>query len=302
MPDAAGALSRDRPHVEREREEVVRHHRAGVRQAGGGPLLHVEGAVEAALAGHDHPLGDVAQHGVGRAAERPPRARAARPLALLPDQLAAQQQAEVVLQDADHVGRQAAVGLAPEVGDVDSDATAGFELAHALGEHVGEHLQVLEVRRRHALALELFLVDLAGEVRRRGDHEGDRAVDDGVHVAGVAAHERVGHGGGRQHRGVVGQLGGAEPVVERRGVVVLARRDPEVRGGRTAARLVRSFRHRPSFVVPAGRKAGVNPSARKRPAPVRGSRYRPGHRRSNIRDGPASRRPGTRRRGVRRQP
>ena len=166
------------------------------------------GPVEAALAGDDHPLGDVAQHRVGGAAERAPRARAAGALALLPDQLAAQQQPEVVLEDADDVGRQAAVRLAAEVGDVDGDAAARLELADALGEHVGEHLEVLEVRRRHAVALELLLVLLAGEVRRRRDDERDRAVGDGVHVAGVAVHERLGDRRRRQDRVVVGQLGG----------------------------------------------------------------------------------------------
>ena len=38
-----------------------------------------------------------------------------------------------------------AVRLAAEVGDVDRDAAAGLELASALGEHLAEHLEVLEV-------------------------------------------------------------------------------------------------------------------------------------------------------------
>ena len=53
--------------------------------------------------------------------------------------------------------------------------------------------EVLEVGGRDALALQLLLVLLAGEVRRRGDDEGDRPVDDAVHVAGVAADERLRH-------------------------------------------------------------------------------------------------------------
>ena len=43
----------------------------------------------------------------------------------------------------------------------------------------------------HAVAFELLLVLLAGEVRRRRDDERDRPVGDAVHVAGVAVHERV---------------------------------------------------------------------------------------------------------------
>ena len=188
-PTRRRALRCDRPDVERHRQEVVGHQRALVRQPVGGPLLRRPGAIEAALAGDDHSLADVAEHRVGRAAERSPCARAGGALALLPDQLAAQQQAEVVLEDADHVGRQAAVGLAAEVGDVDGDASAGLEGAHALGEHVGQHLEVLEVRGRDALALELLLVLLAGEVRRGGDDEGDGPVGDAVHVPSVAADE-----------------------------------------------------------------------------------------------------------------
>ena len=163
-----------------------------VRQPLDAPRLRRAGAVEPALAGDDHTLGEVAEHGVGRAAERAPRARSARALALLPDDLAAEQQAEAVLEDRDHVGRQPAIRLAAEVGDVDRDAAAGLELAHALGEHLGEHLEVLEVRAGHALALELLLVLLAGEVRRRRDDERDRAVGERVHRSRVAAHERLG--------------------------------------------------------------------------------------------------------------
>ncbi len=105
--------------------------RALVRQAFGGALLHRSGAIESSFAGHDHPLADVAEHRVGGAAERTPGARTARPLALLPDELASQEQTEIVLEDADHVGRQAAVRLAAEVGDVDRDPPAGLELADA---------------------------------------------------------------------------------------------------------------------------------------------------------------------------
>ena len=87
------------------------------------------------------------------------------PDAFLPDDLTAQQQPEPVLQDVDDVRRQAAIRLAPEVGDVGRDPTARLEHANAIGEHVGEQLEVFEVRARHAIALELLLVLLAGEVR-----------------------------------------------------------------------------------------------------------------------------------------
>ena len=86
--------------------------------------------------------------------------------ALPPHDLTPQEEAEVVLQDPDDVGRQAAVGLATEVRDVDRDATTGFQRALALGEDVGEQLEVLDVGARDAVAVELLFVLLAGEVRR----------------------------------------------------------------------------------------------------------------------------------------
>ena len=139
-------------------------------------LLDGQRPLEAALAGDDHPLGEVAQHRVRGVAERSPRARPAGAGALLPHDLAAQQEMQPVLQDVDHVGGQAAVRLAAEVGDVDRDPAAGLEHAHAFGEHVVQQLEVLEVRARHAVALELLLVLLAGEVRRRRDDQRHAAV------------------------------------------------------------------------------------------------------------------------------
>jgi len=95
-------------------------------------LLDGSSPVEPALAGDDHALGDVAEDGVGSTSERTPCARATRAFALLPDQLAAQEQTEIVLQDLDDVRGQAAVGLASEVGNVHRDATTGLELARAV--------------------------------------------------------------------------------------------------------------------------------------------------------------------------
>ena len=131
--------------------------------------------------------------GLRGAAVRAPGAGTVGALRLLPDQLAAEQQPEIVLEDADHIGRQAAIRLAAQVGDVDGDAAAGLELAHAFGEHVGEHLQVVEVRRRDTLAGQLLLVLLAGEVWRRGHDERNGTIGDEVHAPGVTADEGLGH-------------------------------------------------------------------------------------------------------------
>jgi hypothetical protein len=230
------ALGRDRPDVEGEGQEVVGQQGALVRQAFRRPLPHRPGPVKTALAGHDDPLGEVAEDGVGRAAERAPGAGPGGPLGLLPDQLPPQQQAEAVLEDADDVGREAAVGLAAEVGHVHRHPPPRFELAAALGEHVPEQLEVLEVGARHPLPLELFLVGLAGEVGRGGDDQGDRAVVHLVHATGVTADERLGH---RLRGGdgvVFGELGGQEALVEGRRVVALPLGHPEIGRGRRAAR------------------------------------------------------------------
>ena len=153
------------------------------------------GAVEPALAGDQDPLGEVAQHRVGRLLERAPRAVAAGAAGLAPHDLAPQQQAEAILQDADDVGRQGAVRLAPEVGDVDGDAAAGLELGHALGEDVFQHAQVVDVGGRDVPLAQLGFVGLAGEVGRGGDDQRDRRRSHAVHRAGVADVDLVDHPG-----------------------------------------------------------------------------------------------------------
>ena len=69
-----------------------------------------------------------------------PGARAAGGPALLPDDLAPEQEAEP-LEQVDDVAGQRPVGLAAQVGDVDGDAPAGLELVEALAEHVVEHVR-----------------------------------------------------------------------------------------------------------------------------------------------------------------
>ena len=92
-------------------------------------------------------------------------------MGFLPDDFAAKQQAKIVLQDRDHVGCERAVRAPAEVRDVDRDAAARFEHAHAVGEDVGEHLAVLVVARGDVTLAERLFVFLAGEVRWRRDHQ-----------------------------------------------------------------------------------------------------------------------------------
>ena len=158
------------------------------------------------------------------------------------------QQVEVVLQDGHDVGRQAAIRLAPEVGHVDGDAAARLEHALALGEHVAQQRQVLDVGPGHPLAVELLLVLLAGEVGGRGDDEGHRVVRHGVHAAGVAAD--AGDAGLVRSDVLVGaQLGRLEARVEGVGHVGLAAPDAEIGGGGRAAT---AWRHGLGRTLPAG--------------------------------------------------
>ena len=194
-------------------------------------LRRLEGPVEAALAGDDHPLGDVAEHGVGGALEGAPGARAAGGPALPPHDLAPQQQAEV-LEDLGDVAGQRAVGATAEVGHVDGDAAARLEHPLALGEDPLEHGEVLEVVGGHAVLAQALLVGLAREVGRRRDDQRHRVRLQVLELADVAAVDGVDHGGVVELDGVVGrELGSHEAVVEARGVVALAPRRAEVGGG-----------------------------------------------------------------------
>ncbi len=221
MPHPGGALGRQLPHVQRGLHELVGRGGRLVRQPRGRPRGAVDGPVEPPLGRHHHPLGQVAQHRVGGAAERPPGAVAPRAPGLAPHHLAPQQQAQPVLEDADHVGRQRPVRLAPQVGDVDRDAAPRLQLGHALGEDVGQQVEVLVVRRGDALPPQLLLVLLAGEIGRRGDDQRHRVGLHPVHRAGVAQVDLVDHAG-RPDVVVGGQHGRGEAPVERRSVVVLA--------------------------------------------------------------------------------
>ena len=213
-------------------------------------LLGAARPPEASLAGHDDPLGHVAQHRVGGRAEGAPGARAAGPLALLPDDLAPGQEVQVVLEDGHDVGGQAAVRLAPEVGHVDRDAAARLEHPLALGEDVAQQRQVLDVGAGHALAVELLLVLLAGEVGRRGDDEGHRVVRHGIHPAGIAVQARD-TGLVRVHVLVGAELGRFEAGVEGVRHVRLAAPDAEIGGGGRGA---------------TARRHGVGPNPTGRPA------------------------------------
>ncbi len=230
VPDLGRPLGCQLPHVERGRHELVGRGGGAMGQAFALPRLLRPGAVEATLAGDDHPLGEVAQGGIARLLVRAPGAAAARTTCLLPDDLASQEQPEAVLQDGDDVGGERPVGLAAEVGHVDSDASSRFEDADALGEDGFEHLQVLEVAAWYVAFTQLGLIGLAGVVGRRRDDQRHGRGTDAIHGAAVAEVDLVDHAG-RLYVVVVAQDGRREAGVEVGGVVVLAPRDAECRGG-----------------------------------------------------------------------
>ena len=179
------------------------------------------GAVEATLAGDDDAFGHVAQHRIGGRQVGADRDGAGRAVGLLPDDLTPEEKGKVVLENPDDVAGQRAVRLAAEVRHVDSHAAAGLEHPPALREHVAQHRQVLEIRPGDVALAEGGLVLLAGEVRRGRDHQRDRAVVDGLHVAGIAAEDGVGDAASVDGV-VVRELGLREALVERGGVVRFA--------------------------------------------------------------------------------
>ena len=133
------------------------------------------------------------------------------------------------------VRRERPVRPAAEVGDVHGDATAGLERADALGEHLGEHLEVLQVGPGHVALPQRLLVLLAREVRGRGDHQGHGAVGHLAHGTGVPA-EHVVQGplrlAGRSRLLRGGDVRSGEAGVELRRVVALPLGHAERRGGR----------------------------------------------------------------------
>ena len=87
-------------------------------------------------------------------------------------------------------------GLRPRLATLTAMRPPGFELVDALGEHVLEHREVLDVGGRDVALAQLRLVGLPGEVRRRGDHQRHRRRPHAVHRAGVAHVDLVDHPGG----------------------------------------------------------------------------------------------------------
>ncbi len=234
MPHPHRALGRDVPHVQRQRHEVVgpmllswgspsRRRSLGLRARPKRPLLATM-------------TRSVTSRSTGLAAERN-EPQAHEPLAPSPfchtiSPRGSRCRSSCRMRH--DVGRQAAIRLAPEVGHVDRDAAAGLEHPLALGEDVAQQRQVLDVGPGHPRAVELLLVLLAGEVRRRGDDEGDRVVRQRVHAAGVTA--QAGHPGlVRGHVLVGAELGGLEAGVEGVGDVRLAAPDTEIGGGGATA-------------------------------------------------------------------
>ena len=108
-------------------------------------------------------------------------------------------------------------GLRPRLATLTAMRPPGSSLRTHSAKTSVSMLEVLEVRRRHAVALELLLVLLAGEVRRRRDDEGDRAVGDARPCAGRRrARTARSTGSGARTVSSSDELGRPEAVVERR--------------------------------------------------------------------------------------
>ena len=191
VPDAGGRLRRELPHVQRGVHELVTGERGHRREPVPVPAPGGLRPVEPSLGRHDHALGEVPQDRVPGALEGTPGAVACGAALLLPDDLSPEQEPQPVLEDGDDVRRERPVGPPAEVGDVHGDPTAGLQRADALGEDLGEHLQVVQVGPGHVALPQRLLVLLAREVRGRGDHEGHGAVGHLAHGTGVPAEHVV---------------------------------------------------------------------------------------------------------------
>ena len=193
MPHTNCALGGHLPHVKSRFHELIAGEAAHRWQAGLGPFGGRDRPVEATLASDDHSFAHITQHWVGWALETAPGARARGPPLFHPHHLTAQQQAQIVLQDGGHVGGERAIGTAAEVGNIHRNPATGFEHAHALGEHVAQHLQVLEVVRWYRPFAECLLIGLPSEIGRRCHHQGHRVVRHIGHGTGIAHHDLVHH-------------------------------------------------------------------------------------------------------------
>ena len=131
-------------------------------------------------------------------------------------------------------------GRRPRLATLTARRPPGSSVRTDSTQHVAQHRQVVDVVAGHMAFAERRLVLLAGEVRRRGDDEGDRCVGHVSHVAGITDVDDV-EPAGCPERIVVADLGRGEAGVEVGGVVRLALADAERRGGRAHRRAV-SFR------------------------------------------------------------
>jgi hypothetical protein len=166
MADPARTLRRHLPDVGRRLHELVPRDRGLRRELSGKARPGGQRPVEAPVAGDNDAFGQIAQDRVGRPLKRPPRTRSSSPTGLDPDDLAPEEQPQLVLQDPDHVRGQRPVRLAPEVGDVDGDPATRLELADALGEDVLQHGEILGVGREDMALAQSGLVLLAREIGR----------------------------------------------------------------------------------------------------------------------------------------
>ena len=166
VPDPGGGLGPYLPDVECRLHEGFPADRGEVGKAGGLPLSSGPGAVEPALAGHDHPFGQVAEYRIGRAAPRSPRTGSTGASGLGPDDLTSQQEVKIVLEDAGYVRAEAPVGLATQVRHVDGDPSPRLQHPHTFGEHLPEEAQIVQVRLGYPAAGHRLLVLLSHEVRR----------------------------------------------------------------------------------------------------------------------------------------
>ena len=152
MLDSASRLGCDLPHIERGFHEVIGTEGALVGQTLFGATFGHR-PIETTLADNNDPFSEIAKHRVCGLAIRTPGDRPGGTLGLLPNNLAPQQHAEVVLQNADDVGRQASIWLASQVGHIDRHTTPRLQNPEAAGKHIVQHLEILQIRGWYGISV-----------------------------------------------------------------------------------------------------------------------------------------------------
>ncbi len=176
VADATGALGGDVPHVGRPGHEVFFGDRVLIRKITPVPFRLGQRPIEATLGRDHHPLGEVAEHRVRCALEASPRHSCPKRLRLCATR-SRPGAATRGLPRGCGSRRPASdrYGLRPRLAMLTAMRPPGSSFSRALGEHVAEHREVVDVGGRDVAFAQGLLVLLAREVRAVRSRRGPRS-------------------------------------------------------------------------------------------------------------------------------